>query len=726
MATIMKKKLKSLFSYSLATLMLVAPGQALANGEELQADTVHVSATRVDKELLDVPMSVSVVTREQIEKSPASTVADLLKDVPGVEISNSGTGGLKRVLIRGEDARRSLVLVDGQKISEHKSMDGPAILLDPSIIERIEVIRGPASVLYGAEAMGGVVNIITKKGGTKPIQGHFSVGYDGSTRGFTESLSLYGAYNGWKYRVSGSNSYAHNLLTADGEAEHTKHTQRQATGFLSYDFSDNFTLGGSFEKFYSEVNGGVNDEGAKDYKDFWVDMDPWERTKVALFAEAKNVTDWLPRLRFDAFWQETHKDFENWVHPNSGATMDVIQNPRSNNYIRSFGANLQADWQIGDNHYLITGYDFLYDKLDATSSNRGNIDVHMTGPMANMMNGKLTSYNNKDFAGLQVTHAVFAQMESKLPKDFTLNYGARYTWVNSSISKAEGYKWGVSSNQMSPILGSSYAGPEENVGKLGNTWDARPVFNASLMWQGIKDLTLRAGWSQGFRVPGLDERYIPSSMGGGTIEPNPSLTPEFSDNFEVGARYSAHGLNLDAVIFYSIANDYIHSRKINSSTSQFVNVSTARTHGIEASISYDLPYGFTPYTNLTYMRRELDYGEDFDDFKTYNSGSPTWHGRAGLRTKHEIAKNVELNGDFYARFASACKSESYDPSTKKHTETYYHPWTTANASLGVSFGEEKQYNITGEVLNIFNEKYQINGAIYEPGVHANLKFSVSF
>lgn len=704
MAIVMKKKLKSLFSYSLATLMLVAPGQALANGEELQADTVHVSATRVDKELLDVPMSVSVVTKDQIEKSPATTVADLLKDVPGVEISNSGTGGLKRVLIRGEDARRSLILVDGQKVSEHKSMDGPAILLDPSIIERIEVIRGPASVLYGAEAMGGVVNIITKKGGTKPIQGHFSIGYDGSTRGFTESLSLYGAYNGWKYRVSGSNSYAHNLLTADGEAEHTKHTQRQATGFLSYDFSDKFTLGGSFEKFYSEVNGGVNDDSAKDYEDFWVDMDPWERTKLAIFAEAKNVTDWLPRLRLDAFWQETHKDFENFV---ASSGMPLVINPRSNNYIRSLGLNLQADWQLGDNHYLVTGYDFLYDKLDATSIS--NNVFKSTG---------MLSYSNKDFAGLQVTHAAFAQMESKLPMDFTLNYGARYTWVNSSLSKAEGYKW----NSSRPGVIT----PETNVGKLGSEWDARPVFNASLMWQGIKDLTLRAGWSQGFRVPGLDERYIPSSMGGGTIEPNPSLTPEFSDNFEVGARYSAHGLNLDAVIFYSIANDYIHSRKINSSTSQFVNVSTARTHGIEASISYDLPYGFTPYTNLTYMRRELDYGEDFDDFKTYNSGSPTWHGRAGLRTKHEIAKNVELNGDFYARFASACKSESYDPSTKKHTETYYHPWTTANASLGVSFGEEKQYNITGEVLNIFNEKYQINGAIYEPGVHANLKFSVSF
>ena len=144
---------------------------APAHAEPLQTDTVKVSASRVEKELLDVPMAVSVVTEEQIKLSPAATVGGILQDVPGVQVVNSGAQGLKRIAIRGESPNRVLILIDGQKIAENKSMDGSALLVDPAMIERIEVIKGPASVLYGSEAMGGVINIITKKGGTKPIQG---------------------------------------------------------------------------------------------------------------------------------------------------------------------------------------------------------------------------------------------------------------------------------------------------------------------------------------------------------------------------------------------------------------------------------------------------------------------------------------------------------------------------------------------------------------------------
>ena len=107
-------------------------------------------------------MSVTVLTSKDVEKSAARTIGELLQDVPGVRIENDGSQGLKRVSIRGEDAFRTLVLIDGQKISEHKSMSGAALLIDPSRIERVEVIKGPASVLYGSDAIGGVVNIITK------------------------------------------------------------------------------------------------------------------------------------------------------------------------------------------------------------------------------------------------------------------------------------------------------------------------------------------------------------------------------------------------------------------------------------------------------------------------------------------------------------------------------------------------------------------------------------
>lgn len=148
---------------ALACTLILTSALSKAYSEEVKTKGIEVTATRVERDLLQVPVSVSVVSEKQIKKSGASTIGDLLKDVPGVEVNNDGSQGLKRIGIRGEDAYRTLVLVDGQKISEHKSMSGTPMLIDPASVERIEVIKGPNSVLYGSDAIGGVINIITKR-----------------------------------------------------------------------------------------------------------------------------------------------------------------------------------------------------------------------------------------------------------------------------------------------------------------------------------------------------------------------------------------------------------------------------------------------------------------------------------------------------------------------------------------------------------------------------------
>lgn len=674
---------------------------APAHAEPLQTDTVKVSASRVEKELLDVPMAVSVVTEEQIKLSPAATVGGILQDIPGVQVLNSGAQGLKRIAIRGESPNRVLILIDGQKIAENKSMDGTALLVDPAMIERIEVIKGPASVLYGSEAMGGVINIITKKGGTKPIQGQLTTSYNGSTRGFDESLSLYGGYEGFKYRVTGANTYQHNLSTPDGEAQHSKFKQQSGSAFLSYDFSPHFTAGGLYEQFYSEILAGDTSSPK-----FFVDISPWERKKAAVFAEIKDMTSFLPRLRMDAFWQHNQKKMLNHVEEASG-TVSVLMDNRANNKNEQWGASLQSDWAIGENNYLITGYEFNRDGLDAKT------DTDMTMNMSPMM--KTLTNSHYKYKGYMDTHALYALMESKLPWDFTLSYGVRQTWVSSHMGTAEG--WQRKKTSMSPNATISAI----NAGSPGDTWESQPVFNVSLMWQGIQDLTLRAGFSQGFRVPNLQEKYVLSSMGGGTVYPNQDLKPEKSNTWELGARYYAHGLSLDVTGFYTVADDYISSMQIGTNQYHYQNVSKAKTHGVEFSAGYDLPYGFTPYIDVTWMKREFNN----DKYKTWKTGTPEWTGRTGVRALYPVNDSLDIIGDAYIRFASKTEQES---GTVTRTVYSNDAWTTANAMLGVKFGSEKQYAVIGEVLNIFNEKYALDtgNAIYEPGVHANIKVSVEF
>ncbi|MBQ8664229.1 MAG: TonB-dependent receptor, partial [Mailhella sp.] len=106
-----------LSAFLLACALLPAPYAGAA--ETVKAGDVYVTATRVEKELEQVPMSVTVMTADDVKNSGARTVGELLQDVPGVQINNSGGQGLKRIKVRGEDETRTLILIDGQKIVEN-------------------------------------------------------------------------------------------------------------------------------------------------------------------------------------------------------------------------------------------------------------------------------------------------------------------------------------------------------------------------------------------------------------------------------------------------------------------------------------------------------------------------------------------------------------------------------------------------------------------------------
>lgn len=504
----------------LACALLPAP-LALAE-DTVKAGDVYVTATRVEKELQQVPMSVTVMTAEDVRKSGARTVGELLEDVPGVQVQNDGSQGLKRISIRGEDAFRTLVLIDGQKISEHKSMSGSPMLIDASRIERIEVIKGPASVLYGSDAIGGVVNIITKKGGEKPVEGEVWTGFSGASRGFSEGMAVRGNIDGLKYSLSGSHSDQGNIHTPEGELPNTNFRQTDASAFLSYDFSEHFTLGAGLDYYKGAFNStSMSDNGNGNR--FFVRVPKWARTKYYMFAEGKDISEYLTRVRFDAYYQKNEKDMRNYVgqavhtgesysYNGSPVVMKgeghVIMDNYAHNIIRSKGLSLQTDWQLGANHYLIAGYELNYDDLDSS----GRTDMDMFLPFGSPSMGMIGRYTtDKFYDGNQLNQSLFASMESQLPWNIALTYGVRWTHVNTELTRGDEYKTGYAG--MGMMVGdrvvemsmSHYDGSRSGGVGTGSDSDSRPVFNVGLVWTGIEDLAVRASWAQGFRVPNLTE-----------------------------------------------------------------------------------------------------------------------------------------------------------------------------------------------------------------------------
>lgn len=161
--------MKSPFKLSLITLAILAPAAEALASEEIplyRGDEIVVTATRTSQTPDGALASTTVITRKDIERSQAVSVQDLLQGLPGVSIANNGgPGKATSVLLRGTNSDHVVVLIDGIKVGS--ATLGTASFQDFPVaqIERIEVVRGPLSSLYGSEAIGGVIQIFTRKGG---------------------------------------------------------------------------------------------------------------------------------------------------------------------------------------------------------------------------------------------------------------------------------------------------------------------------------------------------------------------------------------------------------------------------------------------------------------------------------------------------------------------------------------------------------------------------------
>lgn len=187
--------------YILSTLSLCISGivsTATATSSETKIsneETLVVTTNRSASNLWESPATIQVIDQQTLQNSTNASIADNLQDIPGVEITDNSLAGRKQIRIRGEASSRVLILIDGQEVTYQRAGDnyGVGLLIDESALERVEVVKGPYSVLYGSQAIGGIVNFITKKGGDKLASGVVKAVYNSATAGWEESIAVQGA-----------------------------------------------------------------------------------------------------------------------------------------------------------------------------------------------------------------------------------------------------------------------------------------------------------------------------------------------------------------------------------------------------------------------------------------------------------------------------------------------------------------------------------------------------
>lgn len=241
-------KLSHTLPLSALSLALLPAGLALAAGQDaaLKLPETLISANR-DVQQRDASSTASTVfTRTDIERLQPASVSDLLRRVPGVQVTDNGAGSLASLYIRGTKSAQSLLLVDGMRIASASSGDSNLQFLNVDQIERVEVLRGPRSAVYGADAIGGVVQIFTRRSAGEGLQPFVRMGY-GSNASWRRSAGISGGDAQTRFSLAGSLDETDGIdrtgPSYDSDQDHDGYRNKAFSLSLSHSFSDSLEAG---------------------------------------------------------------------------------------------------------------------------------------------------------------------------------------------------------------------------------------------------------------------------------------------------------------------------------------------------------------------------------------------------------------------------------------------------------------------------------------------------
>lgn len=246
---------------ALAAALCLSPFSVFAQSAIPQLDSVVVTANRQPQVLEESMGDITVVSREQLQNAGADSISTILARQPGVQITdNGGRQTPTGIMLRGANANHTLLLIDGMRVNSAVQGGANWMTLDPAAIERIEILRGAASSLYGSDAIGGVINIITRKGDTdRPLSAWADLGI-GSQETFKAATGFSGAAAGWDYSLTASMAESDGYSTTTPAAAFGNHHpdddgyhQHTVAGSLGYRWAAGQHLGVSFYNSY--ING---------------------------------------------------------------------------------------------------------------------------------------------------------------------------------------------------------------------------------------------------------------------------------------------------------------------------------------------------------------------------------------------------------------------------------------------------------------------------------------
>ena len=542
-------------------------------------ESVVITATRTEKYVKDIPASVGIITQDQIQNLPAISADEYLSAISGVNITRHygifyKTGD---VTMRGLNRNvHTLLLIDGVPIS---ILDGGATnwnRIKPEDIARIEVVKGPNSSLYGSNAMGGVINIITKTP-ARPFSGSVEAFYGTyATSGGSLDLKANNVKNGkgFYWNVDGfmreSNGY---ILEPD--------SLRDSTDIKTYsrEYNGNFLLGYAFNKKQKlELEYSYSDDTKGQGVKIYESNGNYDHT-VDHFLQGRYKAS-FGKVNVSAIAFFKLEDYDNQKESIKSSGAYILYNTATNSGDGGLWCN--ASVPLAKKHLLTFGFD---SKLGATNSS----DVYHTST---------DTVSNK---GIMNFYGLFVQDDFPVIKDrIKAIIGLRYDNVlfyNGDISIKEP---SATTAFMTPYLKSYDT----------KNWQALSP-KAGILFDISKSLSSYISYSQGFRSSTVSDLVLTADVNKGFKIANPLLKPEYLNSLELGFSWDhKNKLTVEPDIFYSIGKDFqyfvgtgdsIYTNKTKKEPIiERQNIGKVEIYGAEIAVNYDMNKYLTLFGNYAY------------------------------------------------------------------------------------------------------------------------------
>lgn len=619
-------------------------------------EEVTVTATRTQVSTVDTAVPVSVLDRTRIERQNVNTIGDVFRNLPGTSTTSEGAFQVRPV-IRGLDSNRVLVLVDGERLNNGRTSTGQSGievgLVGTEQIETVEVVRGSGSVLYGTDALGGTINIITRDAppntdGKFRLGGAFNGFYSSNETGRRGSLAVTGAGRFFSFRVAQSLERYGNYSTGDldgrqiagvsatGEVLNSQSHGGNTQVTTRFFFNENNDLKLNFERRR------VADIGVPSLVGAFNAFFPYsDRDKFNARFETRNLTANLARLSASFYVQNQKRNFTNilTVPARPPAFPGFFQFSDTVTDTRSYGFDLQSNWLLGSRNVLTAGFSFFRDKnSDERFVESLRPDFTVFPPRLVRRVETSPSVPDASFGSF----AFFAQDQFEVSDRLQLVGGLRVERFFANSSPTNGF---ILPAQLTPQQIERF-----NLGGLINGLDTSETAvtgDLGMVYRLTNELSLTGRIGRSFRVPNLFERFFtgPGSVGG-ILVGNPDLEPESGVNFDTGLKYRGDKFAGSVTYFNNTYRNFLSNELIDQTIPvglfQTQNVGRARIQGFEAEGELPIRIGFgflTPGGNITYLR-----GDDLESGQPLNFITP-------LKTVLNL-RWTNLNSRYYAEWTT--------------------------------------------------------------------------